>query len=80
MMMLKLKLKTVVNAACEFVKLRAAVSHDLAYLGENDTHILKISSARVIPYGECKQAGRDPRSDADKYIASSCVQALKVSH
>jgi len=40
---LKLKLKTVVNAACEIVKLRAAVGHDLAYLGENDTHILKIA-------------------------------------
>ena len=43
MLMLKLKLKTVVNAAYEIVKLRAAVGHDLAYLGENDTHILKVA-------------------------------------
>jgi len=43
MLMLKLKLKTVVNAACEAVKLRAAVGHDLACLGEKDTHILKIA-------------------------------------
>ena len=43
MLMLKLKLKTVVNAVCEIVKLRAVVGHDLAYLGGNDTHILKIA-------------------------------------
>ena len=43
MLMLKLKLKAVVNAACETVELRAVVGHDLACLGEKDTHILKIA-------------------------------------
>jgi len=43
--MLKLTLKTVVNAACEIIKLGTEVRHYSAHLGESDPHDLQPDSA-----------------------------------